>query len=79
MAYSLNDWNVRAVFETIRDVRGRDKSDDPQSHIVDYSVLREVTTFERVYCFKNKVTILNTDLDSFVTGIEQALPPEEKT
>lgn len=78
LAYSLNDWNVRAVFERIRDVRGRDKSDDPQSHIIDYSVLREVTTFERVYCRKNNVTILNTDLDSFVTGIEQALLPEEK-
>lgn len=77
LAYSLNDWNVRAVFERIRDVRGRDKSDDPQTHIVDYSVLREMTTFERVYCSTNNVTIVNTDLDSFVTGIEQARLAEE--
>lgn len=78
LAYSLNDWNVRAVFERIREARGRDKSSDPKRDTLDFAVLRDVTTFEQVYCKKKNVTILQTDLDSFVKRIQQHEPAQEE-
>lgn len=67
LGYSLNDWNVRSVFETMRKKRGEDFTDQ------DYSVMSYVGPFEKLFFQRNSITILNTDLNSYVAGILSVL------
>ena len=59
LGYSLNDWNVRSVFETIRKKRGEDFGGQ------DYAVMYYVGEYERLFFKRNDVAILKTDLNSF--------------
>jgi len=59
LGYSLNDWNVRSVFETIRKKRGEDFSGQ------DYAVMWYVGEYERLFFKQNGVAILKTDLNAF--------------
>lgn len=63
LGYSLNDWNVRSVFETIRKKRGEDFGGQ------DYAVMSYVGEYERLFFQRNGVTILKTDLNSFCNSI----------
>ena len=70
MGYSLNDWNVRSIFETVREKRNL--SSDGQ----DYSVMRDVTPFEEVFFRRNDVMIFQTDLSHFAGRVVGGLPPD---
>jgi hypothetical protein len=59
LGYSLNDWNVRSVFETIRKKRGEDFGGQ------DYAVMWYVGEYERLFFKRNDVAILKTDLNSY--------------
>ncbi|HET6980090.1 MAG TPA: SIR2 family protein [Pyrinomonadaceae bacterium] len=59
LGYSLNDWNVRSVFETIRKKRGEDFGGQ------DYAVMWYVGEYERLFFKQNGVAILKTDLNAF--------------
>lgn len=63
LGYSLNDWNVRSIFQMI--VRKR----ADEFGVRDYSVMRRFTKFEATYCDRNRVTIIDTDLQFFVNEI----------
>jgi len=67
LGYSLNDWNVRSVFETMRKKRGEDFDDQ------DYSVMSYLGPFEKLFFQRNGVTILKTDLNSYVAGVLSVL------
>lgn len=67
LGYSLNDWNVRSVFETLRKKRGEDFGDQ------DVSVMSYLGEYEKLFFQRNGVTILKTDLNSFVRGIVAVL------
>ena len=67
LGYSLSDWNVRSVFETLRRKRGEDFDDQ------DYSVMSYIGEYERLFFQRNNVTILKTDLNSFTDGIRSVL------
>jgi hypothetical protein len=68
LGYSLKDWNVRSVFETLVTKRG----DNPE--VRDYLVTRRFTGFDEAYCSKHKVVILHTDLNNFVGRIRGFVP-----
>jgi hypothetical protein len=72
LGYSLNDWNVRSVFETLRKKRGEDFGDR------DYSVMRYVGAYEKLFFQRNLVSILKTDLNSFVEGVVAELQVYKK-
>ena len=63
LGYSLNDWNVRSMFQMIVRKRGDEFS------VRDYSVMRSFTRFEERYCERNHVAIIHTDLQSFVSEL----------
>ena len=63
LGYSLSDWNVRSVFETIRKTRGKEFRD------VDYAVTSYVGDYDQLFFDKNNVTILKTDLNTYSSSI----------
>jgi hypothetical protein len=69
LGYSLNDWNVRSVFETIRKKRGELLNDTDQ----DYAVMKYLGDYERPFFQRNDVAILKTDLNTFATGLVEDL------
>lgn len=70
LGYSLNDWNIRSIFESMREKRSGGRS------VQDFSVMREVGDYEEVFFQRNDVLIFQTDLNSFAAGIVNFLPPE---
>ncbi|HEY0079009.1 MAG TPA: SIR2 family protein [Pyrinomonadaceae bacterium] len=68
LGYSLSDWNVRSVFETLR------KRRNPDEFKQDFSVMCSVRDYEKIFFEKNEVIILQTDLNSFYQGIVASLP-----
>jgi hypothetical protein len=72
LGYSLSDWNVRSVFETLR------KRRNPDEFKQDFSVMYSVKPFEKIFFQKNEVIILETDLNSFYSGIVANLPDHVK-
>lgn len=68
LGYSLNDWNIRSIFETMREKRS------PFGGIQDVSVMYELGEFEEVFFQRNDILIFKTDLNSFVEGVTQNLP-----
>lgn len=70
LGYSLSDWNVRSVFETLR------KRRNPDEFKQDFSVMYSVKPFEKIFFQKNEVIILETDLNSFYSGIVANLPEQ---
>jgi hypothetical protein len=69
LGYSLKDWNVRSVFETMTSKRL------DTSGVRDYLVARRFTSFDKAYCSKHKVIILRADLSTFVERVRQFVPP----
>lgn len=66
LGYSLSDWNVRSIFAQIRSERGtKDR---------DYAVTLASGAFEELFFSKNDVTIYQTDLNAFASGIRTAMP-----
>lgn len=70
LGYSLSDWNVRSIYETVK------AKSDPDGIIKDYSVMYSVGDFESLFFEKNNITIFQTDLNEFVTGVMSHLPKE---
>jgi hypothetical protein len=72
LGYSLSDWNVRSIFETVRGKRGEEA--DAQ----DYAVMHRVREFEKIFFQTNNVIILKTDLNAFVSGVLSHLPEDHR-
>lgn len=70
LGYSLNDWNIRSIFETMREKRSQ------YGGVQDVSVMYEVGEFEEVFFQRNDILIFKTDLNSFVDGIVRSLPED---
>jgi hypothetical protein len=70
LGYSLNDWNIRSIFETMREKRS------PYGGVQDVSVMYEVGEFEEVFFQRNDILIFKTDLNSFVDGVVKYLPKD---
>lgn len=70
LGYSLSDWNVRSIYETVKKKSNPNGKDD----IRDFAVMYSVGDFERLFFDKNKITIGNTDLNRFADGIVGNLP-----
>jgi len=68
LGYSLSDWNVRSIYETVK------AKSDPDGMIKDYSVMYSVGDFESLFFEKNNITIFQTGLNEFVQGIMSNLP-----
>ena len=64
LGYSLSDWNVRSIYETVKQ-----KSDPDRKNIKDYSVMYSVGDFEKLFFEKNNITIFQASLNDFVDGI----------
>jgi SIR2-like protein len=72
LGYSLNDWNIRSSFETMREKRSQ------FGGVQDFSVMYDVGEYEEVFFQRNDILIFKTDLNSFVDGIINALPEAVK-
>ena len=70
LGYSLSDWNVRSIYETLKKKRIRDKN------IRDFAVMHRVEEYEKVFFDNNNIQIIRADLNSYVDGILQRLPVE---
>lgn len=69
LGYSLSDWNVRSIYETLK------RSSDPDGEgLPDYSVMYSVGEFEKVFFERNDITIFQASLNEFVGGILDNLP-----
>lgn len=69
LGYSLSDWNVRSIYESIKQISDPDRTD-----IKDYSVMYSVGDFEKLFFEKNNITIFQASLNEFVDGIIKSLP-----
>lgn len=70
LGYSLNDWNIRSIFETMREKRNQ------YGGVQDVSVMYEIGDFEEVFFQRNDILVLKTDLNSFVDGVTKSLPED---
>jgi hypothetical protein len=68
LGYSLKDWNVRSIFESIR------KKRNPDVNQPDFSVMKYVGEYEALFFLRNNVTILQTDLNTYVKGLLPVAP-----
>ena len=68
LGYSLSDWNVRSIYETIK------QKSDPDRKNRDYSVMYSVGDFEGLFFEKNEIRIFQASLNEFVDGIISRLP-----
>jgi hypothetical protein len=66
LGYSLSDWNVRSIFNTLRSKRGEGLSD--------FSVMRAVRDYERIFFERSDVHIVQADLNTFAEGVRAARP-----
>jgi hypothetical protein len=71
LGYSLSDWNVRSIYETLKTRSNPDGG--PRN---DYSVMRAVGPFEKLFFEKNQITIFEAALNDFVQGIVDESPPD---
>lgn len=69
MGYSLSDWNVRSIYQTLKD-----SSDPDKRGLPDYSVMYSVGEFEKLFFERNNITIFQASLNEFVEGILANLP-----
>jgi hypothetical protein len=69
LGYSLSDWNVRSIYETIKS-----KCNPDGKKLKDYSVMYSVGIFESLFFEKNDITILQASLNEFVAQIMKHLP-----
>lgn len=70
LGYSLSDWNVRSIYETVK------QKSDPDHRNKDYSVMYSVGDFEGLFFEKNDITIFQASLNDFVDGIIAGLPTD---
>ncbi len=68
LGYSLSDWNVRSIYEAIK------QKSDPDRQNKDYSVMYSVGDFESLFFEKNDIVIFQASLNEFVDGLIKALP-----
>jgi hypothetical protein len=69
LGYSLSDWNVRSIYETIKS-----KCNPDGKKLKDYSVMYSVGVFESLFFGKNDIAILQASLNDFVTEILKYVP-----
>jgi hypothetical protein len=69
LGYSLSDWNVRSIYETVKL-----KSNPDGKNLSDYSVMYSVGDFESLFFEKNNITIFQASLNEFVDGLIASLP-----
>lgn len=73
LGYSLSDWNIRSIFETMREKRNQ------FGGVQDFAVMYDVGEFEEIFFQRNDILIFKTDLNSFADGVIKALPYEVRT
>ncbi|MCZ6595483.1 MAG: SIR2 family protein [Bacteroidetes bacterium] len=61
--YSLNDWNVRSIFETVLLKRGK------ETDVRDYSVMLALTEYEEIFFDRNNIIIIQNDLNTFAQEV----------
>jgi len=69
LGYSLSDWNVRSIYETVKK-----KSNPDGKDIRDYSVMYSVGDFEKLFFDKNNIQIILASLNEFVAEIQKLIP-----
>jgi SIR2-like domain len=69
LGYSLNDWNVRSIYEMVK------AKSDPDKEIRDISVMYSVRDYEKLFFEKNNIVIYKSGLNEFVDCIVNHLPP----
>lgn len=67
LGYSLSDWNVRSIYQTLKK-----RSNPDKRAIKDYSVMRSVGKFEQLFFDKNDITIFLAELNEFAENILKA-------
>jgi hypothetical protein len=70
LGYSLSDWNIRSIFETMREKRSQ------FGGVQDFSVMYDVGQYEEIFFQRNDILIFKTDLNSFADRVIQALPDD---
>jgi hypothetical protein len=63
LGYSLNDWNIRSIFDAMVNRRGTETS------VRDYSVMVSLTEYESAFFDQYQITVLKTDLNVFTQNI----------
>lgn len=63
LGYSLNDWNVRSIFEAVVQKRGT------ETDVRDYSVMLSLTEYEMAFFDEHHITVMKTDLNTFAQSI----------
>ncbi len=71
LGYSLKDWNVRSVFESMVGKRGS------PAGLRDYLVTRKCGPLDEAYYSKHNILVLKSDLNAFVDGIRAHVPQEQ--
>lgn len=66
LGYSLNDWNVRSIFDMVVERRGRG--------VQDYSVMYSFKKYEEVFFRKKQIIIIQSDLNAFAEGVTRHSP-----
>jgi hypothetical protein len=66
LGYSLNDWNVRSIFETIRRKRA-----DPERN-PDFCINKDFRAFEELFFLKHDVRIYREELNRFAAQVRRA-------
>jgi hypothetical protein len=69
LGYSLKDWNVRSVFETMTRKRGA------PGGVLDYLVTRGYSPLDEAYYEKHRIRVLKSTLSEFVSGIRAHIDP----
>lgn len=68
LGYSLNDWNVRSIYEMVK------SKSNPDKNVRDISVMYSVRDYEKLFFEKNNILIYKSDLNKFVDGISNNRP-----
>ncbi len=68
LGYSLNDWNVRSIFNMLVERRGRDHN------VQDYSVMLSCNKYEEVFFRIKQIIIIQSDLNGFAKGVTRHAP-----
>ncbi len=71
LGYSLNDWNVRSIYEMVKG-----KSNPDKKNIRDISVMYSVRDYEKLFFEKNNILIYKSDLNEFVENIKKNRPSQ---
>jgi hypothetical protein len=68
LGYSLNDWNVRAMFKVMSEKRDKDVG------VPDYAVMRSYSAYDKAFFDRSDITIIKTALNTFADSVNARMP-----